>query len=98
MLHTEAKHHLVEDLTTAHTDHPDVSVSAESFLNCPCKQNLRVIELGGLAVLERRNLIAMRFLVECWAGHGSGVAGGMELEQGRTLQLGCTHDAAVAVL
>lgn len=34
--------------------------------------NVRVIQLGELAVLQGRNLIAMGFLVERRAGHGSG--------------------------
>jgi hypothetical protein len=53
VLNTLAKHHLVEDLSTTHSNH-------------------RVIELGELAVLQGRNLIAMGFLVKRGTGYGSG--------------------------
>lgn len=71
VLHTLAKHHLVEDLSTTHSNHS--LYSSVSVFPSHHRGNIRVIELGELAMLQGRNLIAMGLLVECRTGHRSGL-------------------------
>lgn len=72
----------MENFTAAHTDHPlsplDLKQSFKFEEQYRTWQNLRVIELGQLAVLQRRDLIAMRLLVEGRARHGSGIPNGID--------------------
>lgn len=71
----------MENFTAAHTDHPLSPSDLKQFFRFEEQyrawQNLRVIELGQLAVLQRRDLIAMGLLVEGRARHGSGIPNGI---------------------
>lgn len=67
----------MENFTAAHTDHPLGLSGLKQFSKFEEQyrawQNLRVIELGQLAVLQRRDLIAMGLLVEGRTRHRSGI-------------------------
>lgn len=75
MLHTNAQHHLVENLTTAQSDeairfkYPLVAAQCRSLFLVP--SNVRVIHLGNLSVLQRGDRIPLRLLVKRRTGDGS---------------------------
>lgn len=66
MLDTKAQHHFVEDLSTRESDEPtkhqlaSISLGKKNYV----PSNIRVIQVGDLAVLERMNGIPVGLLVE----------------------------------